>query len=141
MEGEGVKLAFCPVLWKSNGGPMDPQGHPVISPREEDNVRGYCTKGFDCALCPLLQNELSYVAPENKLWVCSDCVKDLMRLGKELQTKLITPGYYSEGFCQSPTCSRPNRTEPGEELQARHSILLQLLIGPAVFLAVDLHGK
>ena len=134
MEGEGVKQAYCIVLFVSNGGRVTPKGEPIMGPDDRPEcvdgrwypARSLCTKAYDCHECELLQHTLvHYYKPEDMAWVCTQCEDELMKSSKERGIWFVRPGYYGEGYCQYPKCWR--LLEHGEP---RYSILRTLFVGP-----------
>lgn len=123
MDGDGIKQAFCPLKWRASGGAFDPRGRPVLpmlSQLSEDAVIvGYCTRAYDCYTCEFMQQELSYHSPSLLHWVCPACVPKLKSRRDGLGSHLSLPGYYTEGECQNPGCTREDR----------HSGFLQLVFG------------
>ena len=118
--------AFCVLLFVSNGGQVDERGKPIF--KRGWRTRGNCRDPGDCDGCPLMQQELAKYAPSSIMWVCPVCIRELTRQAKEQGMSFLAPGYFTEGLCQYEGCSRPARTEGGEELPARYSHLLQLFI-------------
>lgn len=76
-----------------------------------------------------MQNELSFYNPSHVLWVCPDCITDVVRDAKRRGIEYRIPGHYTEGQCEYSGCTRPPRTEGDEELGPGYSRLLQLFIG------------
>jgi hypothetical protein len=99
---EGVKEAFCPLLMQVSGA-------------------GYCDKPFDCASCEVMRYALSGYPEEDKHWICPTCIDEISRS----RIPVHVPGYYTEGYCQNPACSR----EGMGDRPPRYSILLQLVLG------------
>ena len=123
MDGDGVKQAFCLLKWRASGGAFDSVGRPVL-PKPDPNgeevvIVGYCTRAYDCYDCEFMQHELSFHPPHLVAWVCPPCVSKLKSRRDEKGSHLQAPGYYTEGQCQNPTCTREDR----------HSSFLQLIIG------------
>lgn len=118
MDEDGVPQAFCPLLWRANGGAFDNKGVPL---KGEDPVRGYCTRPYDCADCEHMQQELSFHPPDQVWWICPRCVAQLKSRRNQRGRHLLLPGYYTEGCCQNPLCKR--------EGESKNSPFLQLVIG------------
>jgi len=116
MEGSVNVLAFCPLLWQDNKGPVDERNNPLI--QESQGIRGNCTKPYDCATCPVMQRTLTALQGEIGLWVCPDCASKIPAVARHYQIKIEFAGYYMEGYCQRPSCER----------EGRYSPLLQLLL-------------
>lgn len=138
--GEGLKLAFCLLLWVEQGGQVDSMGRPLspslagLSPialEDEDleegadidpettthiPVRGTCTTPWDCSTCQLMQNELSRHNPDQINWICPACLDEVFKTAKHKGIKLFAPGHYSEGICTYKKCNRPSRPEEAEGL-------------------------
>ena len=117
---DGAKEAFCPLLWRANGGAINRNGNPILG--RNSDTRGYCTRPYDCYSCEVMQVELSQVPVNMQHWLCPGCISSLCEYAKEIGNKLNIPGFYSEGECQSIVCIR-------EETETRVSILLQLVLG------------
>lgn len=120
MDGDGVQQAFCTLLWRANGGEVDKRGQPIFR-RKEEPIRGYCTRAYDCYTCSLMQEELRNYPPDHVTWVCPDCASHLKKRARGVGAHLVMPGFYTEGYCQSPFCRR--------EPEARLSPILQVVIG------------
>jgi hypothetical protein len=118
MDEDGVPLAFCPLLWRSNGGRFDERGRPLI---EAALVRGNCTRPYDCSDCEHMRLELSYHPQDEIQWVCPQCASLLKNRRDLVGKNLLMPGYFTEGICESVLCRR--------EEEAKHSSFLQLVIG------------
>jgi len=107
-----------------------------------------CSKPWDCFDCPLMQQELSNHAPNELMWVCPSCITEVIKIAKSKGIPFHVPGHYTEGQCQYEGCTRPQRTEYGDddpkflvdpllpwanedlvERPAGYSKLLQLFIG------------
>lgn len=117
MDGEGVQLAFCPLLWRANGGRTDEKGKPVFGGGEM--TRGVCTRAYDCDSCGHMQEELSHHPPGTVWWVCPACTSRLKKRSRGIGDHLHLPGFYTEGECQNPSCHREDK----------HSGFLQLILG------------
>lgn len=123
---EGVKEAFCLLLWAETGGRIDAKGQPIFGSGAP--ARGVCTEPYDCYGCPLMQKELARHPEGHAFWVCPACVSYLAKDAKAREVSFHLPGHYSEGQCQYAECTRPERVEGGEQLPARFSRFLQLII-------------
>lgn len=118
MDGDGVQQAFCILLWRANGGAVDANGKPQF---KSDPVRGICTRAYDCSTCGLMQQELRFQKPFESWWVCPSCASTLKSRRDAKGEHLQLLGFYTEGECQSPACTR--------EGEYKFSILLQLVLG------------
>ena len=138
----GVKLGFCTLLWRTNGGQVDSKGRPLNpnqqgqlvviteqdmieddSPAADDGThvghkyaRGQCEADYDCSQCSLMQKELSFYPPDEVNWACPACLPDIFKMAKTAGTKIIVPGHYAEGVCTLRSCTRPSRPEEAEGL-------------------------
>ena len=149
---DGVKDAFCPILWRHSGGAVDDSGTPLLgacgtcngtskTPEGEDcpacdgtghdhntRSRGYCTRAYDCADCKDFQYELSFVPVDEKFWLCSGCLAAAFKEARARGFRLLVPGFYSEGYCQAPECVLRGSERLG--LPPRYSPFLQIVMGP-----------
>jgi hypothetical protein len=116
MDGEGVQQAFCPLLWRANGGKLNARGLPVIT---DEPIRGMCTRAYDCFTCELMQEELSFYQPGTVWWLCPECVARIKSRRDIRGQHIKLLGFYTEGECQNAHCHRADR----------HSPILQLLLG------------
>lgn len=139
----GVKLHFCPVLWSSNGGPLDSKGRPVDPKHrltiitntdiayhdlkeelaeasgqnyEHPYARGKCDVDYDCAQCDRLEKAIitSGFGPDQINWVCVSCAGMILRRARKEKLPLLAPGNYGEGVCMYHRCDRPPRVEEAE---------------------------
>lgn len=116
MDGDGIPQAFCPLLWKANGGSFNANGTPRLPVLEQDYIRGNCTEPYDCDTCGFLQEELTL--HPRWAWCCQPCVSRLKKRTAGRGDHLRLAGFYTDRFCQNPRCSTP-----GEERW------LQLVLG------------
>lgn len=123
---EGAKEAFCLLLWAENGGKVDRKGRPLFG--ASGPTRGHCTTPYDCYGCTLMQREIARHPTGYAFWVCPACVTVLAKEAKAIGQPFHLPGHFTEGQCQYAGCTRPERTEGGEELPPRFSRFLQLII-------------
>lgn len=123
---EGVKEAFCLLLWSANGGRVNQLGKPVFD--KSGQVRGSCSTPYDCFGCALMQQELSRHPPGYAFWVCPACVSVIVKQAKAGGASFHLPGHFTEGQCQYEYCDRPARVEGEEQLPPRFSRFLQLII-------------
>ena len=114
--------SFCQLLWAANGGQVNQKGIPIPG---RGFIRGYCRRSKDCALCPIMAQELVQHPAEAQAWLCTDCVNTVSVRAKERRMKGVLLGHYTEGYCQNPACWMISRI--GEP---RYSVLLQLVLGP-----------
>lgn len=114
-----MQQAFCPLLWRANGGAFNADGTPRHSEQSEYPIRGLCTRAYDCDSCELMMEELTYHAPYTVWWCCPDCISDLKKKSAGRGLHLSLPGFYTEGTCWNPSCQR----------EGRYSVLLQLVLG------------
>ncbi len=122
MSVKGVQLSFCPLLWRATGGAFDSEGHPAV-PRDNDgNLIGNCDEAFECDACEIMQHELAMHPPGTVWWCCTNCVSNLKSRTTGRGLHLLLPGFYSEGYCQNPTC-------PREGTEDAAFSFLQLVIG------------
>jgi hypothetical protein len=122
-ESENPPSEFCLLLWASNGGQVGSKGKPIFNSLSKSN--GYCDKPFDCASCPLMQQELSKHPDGHIMWVCPACLKEAISIAKEKDVFYHIPAHYTEGLCEFPGCSRPAYGD----MPPKYSPLLQLFIG------------
>jgi hypothetical protein len=123
---EGVKEAFCLLLWAENGGKVDTRGRPAFN--ASGQTRGNCTTPYDCYGCALMQRELARHPVGYAFWVCPACVSVLAKDAKTREVSFHLPGHFTEGQCQYEGCTRPERVEGDEQLPPRFSRFLQLII-------------
>lgn len=124
MDGDGIKQAFCLLKWRASGGAFNADGRPVlpkVDPDDDAVIVGCCTRAYDCYSCEFMQQELSYHPADRANWVCPSCISRLKSRRDGLGLHLALAGYYTEGWCQNPTCCRE-----GDE---RFSSFLQLVLG------------
>lgn len=109
---------FCPILWQANGGKFKSNGAPLF---EGDIIRGRCRDPGDCDRCHYMQGVLTFLTSQGitSLWICPECVSQIRESARELGVAYRFPGFYTEGFCQRPSCNR--------EGDAKYSSVLQLL--------------
>lgn len=94
-----VRVAFCPLLFKHNGGQFK-NGKPVLEPTRSGYIRGRCDAPYDCGECPLLSAFLHKKQQDGYTigWECTTCVVETKKIPREL------PGYYQSGrLRESPT--------------------------------------
>lgn len=86
-----IRVAFCPILYTSNGGQLDNKGKAIVS--LNNRVRGKCDKAFDCGDCFLLQNWIATCVSEGWIvgWECDDCLHVTKAVSRQL------PGFFQEG--------------------------------------------
>ena len=117
--------AFCPILWQANGGLFNKKGRPIFN---GDGIEGNCRNPGDCAYCKYMQASLLSLSDQGiaSLWVCPACVSEIRESARENNITYRFPGFYTEGFCQRPLCSRV-----GDD---KLSIVLQLItvFGPTI---------
>lgn len=118
MEGSVNVLAFCPLLWQANKGPVDEEGNPIIS--DGRGTRGNCTKPYDCANCPVMKATLEAMPGDTAVWICQDCVTKSRPAAEYYRIEIELLSYYMEGHCQRYNCDRAE--------EDRWSPLLQLLV-------------
>lgn len=75
-----------------------------------------------------MQREIACYPTGYAFWVCPACVTVLAKEAKAIGQPFHLPGHFTEGQCQYAGCTRPERTEGGEELPPRFSRFLQLII-------------
>jgi hypothetical protein len=127
------KDAFCLLLWVHQGGRVDEKGRPV----RVRGVRasGNCDAPDDCYRCQLMQQEISRHPPGHAIWVCPDCIGDVVKVAKGKEVSYYLAGHYTEGQCQYMGCVRPPRLEYDEAAESivekprGYSRFLQLFIG------------
>ncbi len=117
--------AFCLLLWQRNGGKVSPTGRVYLD-TDQEFVRGRCTNPADCFQCGVMQEALAKITAQgiHHIWVCPNCASVVSKEVKEGAVSAKLPGYFTEGYCQRPSCERA-ADDPDPE--ARKSILLQLL--------------
>ncbi len=128
------KEAFCILLWRYQGGLVDPSGRkPIFS---NSGSSGFCDEPTECYRCSLLQREISFHPPGHANWVCPACLTEVSKKAKSTGKNIRITGHYSEGQCQYIGCTRPPRRELREDsetdlidLPKGHSRFLQLIIG------------
>lgn len=96
-----VRVAFCPILFGSNGGRFTERGLPIIDDPDEDgeSPRGLCDIAFDCGVCSLLAEWVQRYVDQGWAvgWECPHCLKKTK--GEDGQRGLVRllPGYFQEG--------------------------------------------
>lgn len=105
LEPEPNDEAFCVLLWQANGGNVTEDGEPSAT---YEPVRGRCQQPGDCNRCVLMQSTLLSLAHQGvtSLWICPACASSIRKDAEELGISVKLPGYYAEGPCQRPNCSR-----------------------------------
>lgn len=94
--GAPVKVAWCNLLFKSNGGQLNEKGAPVFRSSESfHSPRGACSKAFDCGACDIMIQYLEECVSQgwDVGWECIDCLKPDTPSGIER----VLPGYYQSG--------------------------------------------
>lgn len=126
MDGEGIKAAFCILMWRHHGGSLDADLRPVSDQVDSGNtnVRGACSRPYDCQSCAILQQELEHYPREQIHWVCPSCISDVFKR-KKAGEDIVVPGYYGDGYCTYPECHRANESDA----EGTKSPFLQLVIG------------
>ncbi len=124
MSEEGKKEAFCPLLYHAGGGKFTSRGQPV-----NDGIarRGVCTRPYDCDSCVYMQHQVSYFPQREITWVCPTCLDTVIAWANQNGVQIAMWGFYSEGFCQYPGCTRPE--EPLLGMPARYSTMRQIVYG------------
>lgn len=121
-----IKVAWCNLLFTSNGGRLTKRGVPIIR-TEEDEARGLCNRAWDCHQCSILQSFVSEQIAEGKEahWECTKCAYT------EVPGMLkAVPGYYTSFLAEvvehpsntdnrDPTCSRCGEETPHLQLVLR----------------------
>lgn len=111
IEGSTNAYAFCPLLWRRNGGPVDGRGFPVIS--EGKGTRGKCDRPYDCNKeCVVMDAVLEALVGEIAIWVCPDCVPKAKKGAEWYGITMELQSYYGEGLCQRPSCEREDHYSP-----------------------------
>lgn len=102
-----IRVAWCNLLFTSNGGRLDQRNLPILSsyerfesddPNDPRNgtwihgKRGYCDRAWDCDQCFLLQKFLEHEKSQGRaiFWECTDCAFTPM---EGYLTNV--PGYYT----------------------------------------------
>lgn len=89
-----VRVAWCNILFAVNGGQFTPRGLPIVG---QEDVRGYCDRGFDCGSCPFLVQWINaqVAAGWSIGWECSYCLKGS---GEQVREgRLVITGHYQAG--------------------------------------------
>jgi hypothetical protein len=103
-----VRVAFCPILFESNGGGFTDSGLPILYDDSDEGQqrRGRCDVAYDCGVCSLLH---AWVERASQTWLigweCDHCLKSTQ---KEDGKKRWLPGFYQSG--------REAGTEPHPDL-------------------------
>jgi hypothetical protein len=96
-----VRVAFCPILFGSNGGRFSEKGLPIFEEKDEDGLspRGKCDAPHDCGSCGLLTAWVNgFVAAGWTIgWECDRCIKATDREDYEAHMQRLLPGYYQSG--------------------------------------------
>jgi hypothetical protein len=90
------RVAFCPLLFASNGGTFDERGRPVFS----SGRRGLCGIAFDCGRCRFLIQWVEAEAAKGWSvgWECWECLDASYRYERENKdVSRVLPGFYHSG--------------------------------------------
>lgn len=147
-DAKGIPQAFCLLQWAHSGGSINDQSVPTgafcsycrggqldsgedCPACEGSNLSalgraiGACEDPVDCSNCRHLQAEISRHPPDHIFWLCTECVSLAYRWAKPQDLRLLVPGHYNEGYCQSRYCPR---LDP--QVGAPWHAILQIVIGP-----------
>ena len=118
------RVAWCNLLWTANGGKVEDNGLPILSPYM-DSARGYCDRAVDCNECLLLQKfcDEQRSLGRNILWECATCA--FTPAPGELRA---VPGYYTSLLWATNDERNTEKLDPICLRCGRESAFLQLVL-------------
>lgn len=109
------RVAFCPLLYLSNGGKSEDlaEFQRILNPEEElrwtqetarKYVRGKCDEAFDCGTCSILVGFTQEKKADGYQvgWECFDCLKEK----RSAAAPRWLPGFYQSSKYRGPPESR-----------------------------------
>lgn len=126
-----VRVAFCKILFWKYGGQFSSTGIPDLRAQ----VRGKCTRAYDCGQCSFLQEWLLHLQQQGWGWgwECDRCLRETEDLDRISNIERHVQGFYQAGRKWDRTPDDPDYDpdRPGLEGCTRctwESSFLQLVI-------------